>query len=66
MKESAVGCANCEYAPTTYEEYCMGNECPDAFKDHAKNCNNYNNVGGKNGKEEKTNTDINRFVERRY
>ena len=41
-----MGCKNCEYAPKTYEEYCMAfahpeQYCPDAFTEIAMHCNNY-------------------------
>ncbi len=42
-------CKRCEYAPTTYEEYCMKSKCPNAYTDKARECgNNAESIIGEN------------------
>ena len=41
-----MSCSKCEYAPKTYEEYCISKKqpqsfCPDAYTEKAQYCGNY-------------------------
>lgn len=48
-----MGCKNCKYSPSTYEEYCIAQSnpdvfCPDAYKDISYLCGNYLKEGDEN------------------